>query len=245
MASSVHVHRHVAGRRHGVCGLCAKCNCVRRNGIIICPLNRTAGMDHQFRLNKTHDGNCVMPACVGHDLADSCRDGIRMMMAGRQVRCGQQVAGLLGCLLVVEGLLVRKWYRCIQDMDRARHICMHQANQFVVAGGWKLHRECSTGDHRWSTYAGSSIKCRTACGKSRAADRERQANLSVCQKGNGVNFIDFESPNDAVSSINPDFIKQKRERLMSLIPALSAYRPFPLITKSWSKCQQGKKYRQS
>src|SRR3954447_13143410 len=150
--------------------------------------------------------------------------------------------GLAGSLPVVKRLLMRKPCVGIEHMDYTGHILVHQANKFKIANLRKSHRKRLSADDRRSRHTCGPIEGCGAERKSRAADRERRAALRIRQECDGMNFINYRGPADAVPGMNPNFIRQKRERLASLILALSSYGRTPVGAKCWCQCQRGQKY---
>src|SRR5579864_489827 len=110
MAGSVRIYGYIAGWRHRVRRFGSECDGVRRNRIMICPLNRTAGVDHNFRLEKTHHRHGFVSATVAYNLAHSRGDCavrlVMMMLTSRQIRRREEILGLLGGFFVVERLVM-------------------------------------------------------------------------------------------------------------------------------------------
>src|SRR3954452_12755658 len=145
-------------------------------------------------------------------------------------------------LSVVKRLLMRKPCVGIEHVDYAGHILVHQANKFKIANLRKSYRKRLSADDRRSRHTCGPIEGCSAERKSRAADRERRAALRIRQECDGMDFVNYRGPADAVPGMNPNLIRQKRERLASLILALSSYSRMPVGAKCWRQCQPGKKY---
>src|SRR5437764_2472387 len=144
-------------------------------------------------------------------------------------------------LSVVKRLLMRKPCVGIEHMDYAGHILVHQANKFKIANLRKSHRKRLSAHDRRSRHTCGPIEGCGAERKSRAADRERRAALRIRQECDCMDFVNYRGPADAVTGVNTNFIRQKRERLASLILALSSHGRMPVRAKGWRQWQPGKK----
>src|SRR5256885_5488622 len=114
-------------------------------------------------------------------------------------------------LSVVKRLLMRKPCVGIEHVDYAGHILVHQANKFKIANLRKSHCKRLSADDRRSRHTCGPIEGCGAERKSRAADRERRAALRIPQECDGMKFINYPGPTDAVPRMNPNFIPQKSE----------------------------------
>jgi hypothetical protein len=132
-------------------------------------------------------------------------------------------------------------------MNDAGHILMKQAYLLEISGGRKIYGE---GYWRYSFYQ-SGVRCpgdvRELAGtahdgrlwelrirKLGTAGRtsyrlERRPGFGVGYECYGMDLVDVERPGDAVASMNPDFIRKKRQRLTSFVVTLSPHGSEPRL----------------
>src|SRR5580765_7173914 len=92
----------------------------------------------------------------------------------------EQVSPLLNRLLVIEGLIMRKWLRRSENVNCSIHIFMDQAKQLEISGGWENDGEGLPLYHRGSRYAGRTIEGGWIARKSGTALRKKWPWLTGC-----------------------------------------------------------------
>ena len=112
-------------------------------------------------------------------------------------------------------------------MNHSSHIFMHQAYQLEISSAWERDRVC-VGAGEWrGGYAHRVIKAGTAGRNSRTSHLEGRAWLCRSEESHSMDFISVKGPCDAVTSVDPNFIGKKGQRLPSFVMALCSYRGLP------------------
>jgi len=122
---------------------------------------------------------------------------------------------LLCCaaIFVVIRLFQRKRRRRLQHVHHAGHVFVHQTNHFVISPQRKLHRERLPFHQRRRGHPSRTVKARVIHHHAWASHLERQPHLPRLEKAHRVNFVLLERPGDALTFVDPDFIRQKRQSL--------------------------------
>src|SRR6267154_2575596 len=150
--------------------------------------------------------------------------------------------GFVCGLFVVERLLMRERRGRLKNMDHTGHVRMYQTHKLEIARGREHHFECLARDHRRGADACRAIKGSGTDRKSGAPEAEGQANLSGSQEADSVDLVCIDSPLNAVSSVNPEFVRKEGDYLPSFVLALGADRSVPLSAKGLHEREQCEKY---
>src|SRR5262249_20827804 len=134
----------------------------------------------------------------------------------------QQGHAFLPRLAVVELLIVRQGLGGIQNVHRARHVFVDQANQLEVAG----HREddgklLTLAKNSGRDTAGAVKSCRTGR-KSRASRGKEWPHLTISQERECMSLVNRHRPGDGVASVNPNLVRQESQALPSEIVTLGS-----------------------
>ena len=156
------------------------------------------------------------------------------------IHVGQHLFRILCRLTIVKGLRVRQVLVEVQNVDDTGHVFVEQAHELEVACRREVHRERLSTGHRRRGHARRPIEGRRARGETRTSDREGRTHLSIHEERDGVDFSGHEPPGDAVADVNPDFVREKRERLTPQVAALRTDRRAPGCLRECQMRRRGK-----
>src|ERR1700675_4669294 len=111
MSGSIRVHGHVGGRVEEVLWVRPEGNGMRRYRVQIAPLHGLPGLDSSRIVDKTNYRQGARSSCCRRDLSDASghREGAQRIVVLMMVGIRKQVFPLISRLMVIEGLIMRKW----------------------------------------------------------------------------------------------------------------------------------------
>jgi hypothetical protein len=127
-------------------------------------------------------------------------------------------------------------------MHRSRHPYMNQAYQLKVPRDWERDRIGLAVRQGARVNAGASGDIRSVRCRPRTTHRERRSNLARLQETHSVDLGGVKAKSNAVSGMNPKFIRQKGQSLVCFVTALRTHAGMPDCGLNWlSSDQKGKR----
>src|SRR3954471_19202 len=121
---------------------------------------------------------------------------------------------LLGRLIIIKVLLMRKRLCEIENMHYASHVCMDQTDEFEVTGSGKSDgKALPLGQSGRADASGAIEAAETASRKPRTTHLKSQPCLARLLKGHRMDLVGIECPGDAVTCVNPEFVWGKKKKM--------------------------------